>query len=279
MSQTAEMAAIARAIHQEMPPAQRVLDDPIASRLVNMQGAAAQAVRAMRKTIPPDLLPRLTNFVLRSRFSEDSLQAAVRAGVRQFVIVGAGLDTFAYRQPGWAAGLHIFEVDNPAAQTAKRQSLSQAGIAEPPNVKYVPLDLEGESMLQALARSGFDASAPAFFSMLGVSQYLELEKLESLLASFASLPRRSSFVLTIIVPNDKMPPDEAAIASLFAQQSAQFGEPWRTRLDPVLFCENLKRKGFSDVEYLSPSEANTRYFADRTDLRAPSMEQMIKVAL
>jgi methyltransferase (TIGR00027 family) len=138
----------------------------------------------------PGALAVRAHVLLRSRFTEDQLALAVRAGIGQYVILGAGLDIFAYRQPGWAAGLRIFEVDQPASQQVKRERLAAAGIAEPGNLTFAAIDFETESLLDGLPRDGVALDAPTFVSWLGVSMYLTREAVDAVFAAvhFLSVP-------------------------------------------------------------------------------------------
>ena len=162
-SATAEGAAIMRALHQLLPTEARVLDDPIASRLVDPAGAAYQARLVLLAGLSTPVRSRLTNFVMRSRYAEDCLADAFQCGTRQYVILGAGLDTFAYRQPGWARTLRIFEVDRPATQAWKRSRLNEAGIALPSNLAFAEVDFDRVSLTEGLSSAHLDFAIPTFF--------------------------------------------------------------------------------------------------------------------
>ena len=266
-----------RALHQRLPPSQRIFDDPIAASLVDLNGKAGQAVEKMFNGVPPSVRPRLTSFVLRSRYSEDCLHEAVLRGVQQYVLLGAGLDTFAYRQPSWARELTIFEFDLPATQTWKRERLAAAGISIPANAYYIPGDLTQAEPLSLLQKSGVDLHRAAFFSMLGVSQYLQQEVFRSMLQAFAHLPKGSEIVFNVVVTDDLMPEDEAKMTTDFAARAASFQEPWHTRVRPSDVSADLLSYGFSKVEHLSPERANEQYFKARQDaLQAPYQTQMMR---
>ena len=274
---TAEGAAAMRALHQRLPLSQRIFDDPIAELLVNLEGEAGKAVERMFHGTPPSVCPRLTSFVLRSRYTEDCLHEAVLRGVQQYVLLGAGLDTFAYRQPSWARGLTIFELDLPATQTWKHSRLEAAGISIPSNVRYVPGKLNEVGPLCFLQDKGVDLQRAAFFAMLGVSQYLPQAVFRSILQAVARLPRESEMVFNVVVTDDLMPEDEAKLTADFAARAESFNEPWHTRVNPNDLVRDLFSYGFSKVEHLSPEKANERYFKDRHDnLRAPYQTQMMR---
>jgi methyltransferase (TIGR00027 family) len=279
-SATAEGAAIMRALHQLLPAEARVLDDPIASRLVDPAGAAYQARLVFLASLSAPVRSRLTNFVMRSRYAEDCLADAFQCGTRQYVILGAGLDTFAYRQPGWAQTLRIFEVDHPATQAWKRARLNEAGIALPSNLAFAEVDFDRVSLTEGLSIARLDFAVPTFFSLLGVSQYLSTEGLEGTLALVLGMPKSSEIVLSFVLPEDALPSDDAALTAAFAGRFAAIGEPWVTRPSPDHLVAMLKRMGFSSVARLEPSEANSRYFRDRRDgLSASLMEQMVRAVV
>jgi methyltransferase (TIGR00027 family) len=155
-----------RAVHQVLDADPKILDDPLAVGLV--EGSSREEILAA----PPGFLPPVwfrSIFVLRSRYTEDSLGEAVANGIGQYVLLGAGMDTFAYRQPSWAARLRIFEIDHPESQKVKREHLVKRGIAVPANVEFCPIDFENSSLVEGLATSSLDHRAPTFFSWLGVT--------------------------------------------------------------------------------------------------------------
>lgn len=170
-SRTAQGVALRRAAHQlrEQPP---IFRDPLALRILGPELEAAVREAVTRPDEPWSRGMRLF-LSLRSRVAEDELARALERGVRQYVILGAGLDTFAYRNP--YSALRVFEVDHPATQELKREYLRRAAIAIPPSVAFAPVDFSRETFLDGLARAGYDASAPAFYSWLGVTPYLAPE--------------------------------------------------------------------------------------------------------
>jgi methyltransferase (TIGR00027 family) len=213
--------------------------------------------------------------VLGCRFIEDRLRSAVERGVRQYVLLGAGFDTFAYRQPGWAADLRIIEVDHPASQECKRERLAAAGVSMPPNVAYVPIDFELTTLAEGMVSSHFDASLPAFFAWRGVTQYLTSAGIETTLRYVLSRPRSSGIALTFCLPDALAGEDEAAVR-FFADYGAGLGEPWISRFAPERVVEWLRELGFSEITHLTPDVARERYFHGRTDgLRVPIYEQVV----
>jgi len=263
-SSTMILTAIARAAHQVLDHEPRILHDPIAIGLA--EGCSREEILAAAPDhrTPIALLLR-SAFVLRSRFAEDCLRSAVERGIRQYVILGAGLDTFAYRQPAWARELVIFEVDHPSSQEYKRERLTASRIEIPANLCFCPCDFEQQSLEEALAAISFDRRATTFFSWLGVTQYLTREAIETTLRFVASLPHGSEIVLQFVVPQDHLSGIDAEVSLFAASGAAMRGEPWITRIDPE-DCETwLGKLGFSKVIRLTQEDAQRRYFHGRRD--------------
>jgi methyltransferase (TIGR00027 family) len=213
-SVTAEGAAVMRVLHQQLDDEPKILDDPISPRLVEL----LERLPALTK------LRLKATFVMRSRFAEDCLAESFNDGVRQYVMLGAGLDTFAYRQPRWANSLRILEVDHPATQRWKRRRLTEASISVPDNVSFVPVDFEKISLATALAQAGLDLSVATFFSLLGVSQYLTETALDETLGFVLTTPARSEIVFSFVTSDAVLPTDDVALAGAFAAQFAAIGD-------------------------------------------------------
>ncbi len=220
-----------------------------------------------------------THIVLRSRFAEDRLADAFARGVRQFVTLGAGNDTFAYRQPEWASALHIVEVDHPASQAVKRAQLSGAGIDIPSNVTFAPIDFETTTLADGLRAGGVDLDQPAFFSWLGVTMYLTEAAIDAVLQTIVKFPASSEIVFTFARP--RSPQDDASWDSpVLAERAAALGEPWLTYFEPDPLEAKLRAFGFSDVYFLTPDEARRRYFEGRTDgLSAPRRTTIVSATV
>ena len=255
-SRTALSVAAMRAYHQTFDGSPKILDDPVAPRIVD--AASLARVGAARNPWTESL--RL-HVLVRSRYAEDRLAEAVRAGVRQFVSLGAGYDTFAYRQPDWARELHIYEVDHPASQDAKRKRLQRAGIALPDNLTFVPIDFERTSLAEGLRAGGLDQSCAAFFSWLGVMMYLDLDAIDSVFDYVASFPPPSELAFSYARPGRWF-----TIESPIAAAAAAVGEPWKTRFSPQELELRLRAHGFGSVEFLDAREANNRYRPMRSGL-------------
>jgi methyltransferase (TIGR00027 family) len=263
-SRTASRAAVYRAIHQLIDDEPKIVTDPVAVRLT--EAAAPGAIDEGMKTFsPPERPGSRALFVLRSRFAEDELAVATARGVCQYVILGAGLDTFAYRQPSHAGALDIFEVDHPATQAWKRESLAVADIALPTNLRWAPVDFERQTLPEQLAAAGFDAARPAFFSWLGVLQYLTLPAIDDTLRFVAGLPSPSIVALTFALADDALSDDDRREKHQVMQMTKGLGEPWLTFFRPDELRERLHGLGFARVVHLSAAEANVRYCAGRRD--------------
>jgi methyltransferase (TIGR00027 family) len=249
-SRTAWRVAMRRAAHQilDIPP---VFTDPLALKIVEGQTPAN------------DSAPFRAFMAVRSRYSEDRLAEAVAQGVSQCVVLGAGLDTFAYRNPH--AGLRVFEVDHPATQAWKRHCLDRSGIAIPASLTFVPVDFETQILRDGLMRAGFRFDQAAFFSWLGVVPYLTEEAFESTLCLIASAPKGSGVVFDYGAIRDSLSPPEQEARDALSARVAAAGEPFKLFLDPRELALRLREIGFGDVEDLSARDLNARYFRDRPD--------------
>ena len=246
-----------------------MLDDPVAARLLDPRWAASLRTDSERWRTPERTRLR-THVVVRSRFAEDRLAAAVARGVRQAVILGAGYDTFAFRQPAWAQALHIVEIDQPATQADKRARLSRAGIAIPPNVTFHAVDFERTPLAAALP-AAIDVTRPAFFSWLGVIPYLGTSAIEAVFRAVAALPRESEIAFSFAGPRTGEDAIETAAEAV--------GEPWRTRLAPEELDTMLRALGYREVRFLSPADVADRYLSGRGDDLQPANQTTIGTAL
>lgn len=252
-----------RAVHQLLDGEPKILDDPAILRLLDPE-AIEQIKANPARASEPVLSGLRAHVVLRSRFAEDHLQEAAARGVRQYVILGAGFDTFAYRQPEWAQSLRIFEVDHPATQKAKREQLNRAGISIPPNLDFVPIDFDSVPLREGLAPF-LDFTRPAFFSCLGVLVYLSEEAVYTIFDLVASLPPSSEIAFTFSPPESALSPREASTSAKLAAVVNSMGEPWRTHFDPVALEKRLRDGGFKEIVFLDPAVAEERFFRGRTD--------------
>lgn len=202
----------------------------------------------------------------RSRYTEDRLDEAIQQGVQQYVILGAGLDTFAFRRPELADRLHVFEVDHPTTQALKRQRISMAGWQIPPHLHFVPVDFSRQPLVDALKNAAFDPQKLSFFSWLGVTYYLTQEAIESTLQTIANIAPGGSTLVFDYMDTDAFIPEKAGKTNQWMQNiTRQAGEPMKTGFDPQKLAGDLKQLGFSLQDNLSPSEIEDRYFQGRND--------------
>jgi methyltransferase (TIGR00027 family) len=256
-SKTALRVGIRRAAHQIMEKP-RILDDPIAVRLVG-SGYARDMKRASHK-VARDFRAFMA---ARSRFVEDRLAEAVSRGVTQYVVLGAGLDTFAYRNP--FPSLRVFEVDFPATQEWKREMLGKAAIALPGNLTFVPLDFEHKALAEGLAEAGFDAGSAAFFSWLGVVPYLTLEAFRATLGVIGQLPASSAVGFDYSVAPEILSPVGRTAFDRLSNRVAAAGEPLQLFFTPDEMEAELRRAGFHRYEQVDSDQLNDLYFKGRTD--------------
>ena len=268
-SRTALGTAYLRAAHQLLDGKPLVLEDDVVLRLLGVQ-ARTRILSDVDRYQTPAARALRSHVVLRSRFAEDRLASAVGRGVTQYVILGAGFDTFVLRQPSWAASLRLFELDHPATQGEKRSRLLEAGLVLPENCSLVAIDFEEESLLDCCRRSGVSLLQPTLFAWLGVSMYLEQADVESALRSMAMFASGSEVVLTFLQPPAIGSTPGSSAASVLAERVARLGEPFRCYFEPHALADACRASGFSMVEFLVPEEARDRYFRGRPpDLPAP----------
>ena len=262
-SKTALRVAHRRAVHQVLDrPC--VLTDPIAIPLLGPDfkydagGEMHPFARAFRAFM-----------AARSRYAEDHLAACIAVGVSQYVILGAGLDTFAYRNP--FPHLRVFEVDFPATQEWKRELLTAATIAAPNNLTFVPLDFEYMTLAAGLAGAGFDSSKPAFFGWLGVVPYLTLAAFRATLETIAALPPGTAVSFDYAVSPHSLSVLHRMTFRALARRVAKAGEPFRLLFTPEELDAEFVGAGFGRSEQLGGAELNELYFAHRSDgLKLPT---------
>jgi methyltransferase (TIGR00027 family) len=273
-SRTGELTAIMRAIHQTADEEPKILADSIAPCLVDTTGADEWLTPILRH---PFAKQWRAGFLVRSRYAEDCLAEWVVRGGRQYAILGAGLDTFAFRQPAWAKALSIYEIDHPVTQRWKRDRLAAMGIAIPPNLTFVPVDFERASFADALRVTNFDSNSKTLFSWLGVTQYLTRNAISATLRLVLSLPRSCEVVFSFVLPSETLPKGEAEARLMAAQTSAQIGEPYLTAFLADELRVQLRAMGFSEVIHLTPEMVRERYLKNRSDgLKARFGEQLMR---
>jgi methyltransferase (TIGR00027 family) len=243
-SLTALLVARQRAAHQLLDHGE-ILDDPYAVRIL---GEPEENILQALAGHPLVSMGRLFT-AARSRIAEDALSKAVERGVRQLVVLGAGLDTFALRNPH-AARIRVFEVDHPATQAWKRQRLAGAELAPPPWLTFVSVDFEREDLQQKLGSAGFQPASPAFFSWLGVVPYLTKEAIDNTLSYIASIPN-AEVVFDYIEPPENFSEEVRAYATARKAQLEKTNERWVSGLEPAGVAAILRSHGFGEMEDIS----------------------------
>jgi methyltransferase (TIGR00027 family) len=262
-SRTALRVALRRAAHQLYDAPPLVLDDPIA---IPMLGPYAEELQRTPGRNPahkprPHSIGLRAFLVARSRYAEDLLAQAVSRGVAQYVLLGAGLDTFAHRNP--FPHLRVFEVDHPSTQQWKRDLLDASNLPSPACLAYVPVDFERHSLAAQLRTAGFDPTAPSLFAWLGVVPYLSREAFRATLAFIAAQPSGSGVIFDYTQPRASLPPHEQLAQDSLAARVRLAGESFHLFFTPTEIAASLT--AFRTLEDLGSQEINARYFAARTD--------------
>jgi methyltransferase (TIGR00027 family) len=283
-SRTALITAHARAFHAAHDDP-KILDDPVAHQLItseDRQFLEEMIVRNLWKNDPdraascPDRHAILASAIRtgatsaavlsRTRYAEDVLEEVVRDGVRQYVLLGAGLDTFAFRRADVLDMLQVIEVDHPATQAFKRQRLIDAGFVLPASLHFVPVDFTHESLETALTQSPYASHIPAFFGWLGVTMYLGCDTVFDTLRAMRSIAASGSHVVFDYLDTDAFVADKVSKrARAILENVRRLGEPMTAGFDPHTLHTDLVRVGWRLREQLTPQEIEKRYFQGRTD--------------
>jgi len=263
-SYMAEATALFRAAHQLFDDDPKILDDPLAFTLLGPDTEQTLYAELERHSSWHAKRAR-TLAVVRSRYTEDQLAAAIDRGVTQYVILGAGLDTSPYRpgHPGETA--RTYEVDHPDTQAWKLERLAEAGIEIRANLMHIAVDFERQSLLDGLTAHGFDMTQPAFFSWLGVIYYLHPEASIETCRQVASCVPGSQLVLDFVVSDAVLTRSEREAVEKITAFVKTRGEPWLSRFSPDELETLLRDVGFGEVDYFSRERATATYLKDRTD--------------
>ncbi|MFP5229975.1 MAG: class I SAM-dependent methyltransferase [Acidobacteriota bacterium] len=259
-SGTAERVASRRAAHQ-LCDRPRVFDDPLAMKILSEEAAARAKEEAAEENQHPWSRGLRLFVAVRSRFAEEELASAVQQGVRQYVVLGAGLDTFAYRNP-WR-DVRVFEVDHPGTQAWKRERLQHGGIAIPDSMRFAPVDFERDTLAHGLEAAGFRCDEPAFFSWLGVVPYLTRDAAFATLRFIAGRPRGSGVVFDYPIPRELMGEAERRAFDSLAERVARAGEPFRLFFAPEQLHGALRELGFTDIEDLDSRAIRSRWYGEQ----------------
>ena len=273
---TAARVAMWRALHAEADAPPHVLEDTIGLELL-----APDANWRERGDMNPQFTrPFRASIVARARFIEDLVTEALDRDVAQYVILGAGLDSFAQRRPEIAARLNIFEVDPPGPQAWKRRRLIELGYGVPERLHFVPVDFEaGESWREKLVQNGFDESRPAIVVSTGVSMYLTKEANAATLREVAGFASGSTFAMTFLLPIELADPDVRPGLEMAEKGARASGTPFISFFTPAQIKALAHDAGFKDARHVSAEDLTQRYFANRTDgLRPPNNAEELLIA-
>jgi methyltransferase (TIGR00027 family) len=273
---TAMRVALWRAMHVQVDPPPHVIEDEIGLKLV----APGDGWRQRPDMDPQFTRPFRASIVARARFIEDLVVEQAGHGVDQYIILGAGLDTFAQRRSEIASRLRVFEVDRPGPQAWKRDRLIELGYGIPEWLRLVPVNFEaGDSWWERLAESGFDASRPAIVASTGVSMYLTKDAIAATLRQVAALAPRSTLAMTFLLPLELADSEVRPGLELAEKGARASGTPFISFFTPPEILTLAREAGFREVQHVSAASLTQRYFASRTDgLRPPNNAEELLVA-
>ncbi len=272
---SAVRVALWRALHVQVDAPPHVLDDEVGLLLANPDDGWSQR---------PDMDPDATRgfrgaIVARARFVEDLVADQTDVGVHQYVILGAGLDTFAQRHPSIGSYLRVFEIDQPATQAWKRQRLAELNYDIPDWLHFVPVDFEaGASWRQPLMDSDFDSAAPALVASTGVSMYLTRDAVAATLRQVATLAPGSTLAMSFLLPLDSLDPDEGPTARGAERGARAEGTPWMSFFTPEEMLEMAGAAGLVDARHVAGAQLAERYFTGRADGLRPARGEDLLLA-
>lgn len=272
---TAVRVALWRAMHVQIDSSPHVLEDEIGLQLVSPDPNWRER---------PDMHPQGTrgyraSIVGRARYIEDLVTEQLAKGINQYVILGAGLDSFAQRRPELASQLRIFEVDQPGTQEWKRRRLLELGFGIPNHLRLVPVNFEaGESWLEKLTTNGFDANQPAVIASTGVAMYLTKEANFMTLRQIASLAPGSTLAMTFMLPLELIDPEERPEHKMLHERARASGTPFISFFEPSEIMELARKAGFKNAKHVSRDNIVERYFAGRPDGLKPSRGEDFLIA-
>ncbi|OGO18620.1 MAG: hypothetical protein A2Z15_02260 [Chloroflexi bacterium RBG_16_50_11] len=278
-SKTAVFAAMTRAAHLFLDGEPKILRDDFALKFCGMKDELAlkSALNAFYRDMGQKSSPVAANnfsqsyrafAVVRHRYTEDELTKALERGVSQYVILGAGLDSFAYRRRDLENKLRVFEVDHPAMQQWKKTRLKELNISPPRNLTFVPVDFEKQKMTDELCAYGYRKDVSAFFSMLGVAPYLTEEAVFQTLREVASMAPESEIIFEYVLLDSLLNDEDRKVVAGGKERGRE--ELWLSQFAPILLMQQLKKIGFTEARDFGPEEASKLYFTGRTDELSPS---------
>jgi methyltransferase (TIGR00027 family) len=272
---TAVRVALWRALHVQIDAPPHVFEDEVGLKLV-----APKDDWRSRPDMSPFTRPFRASIVARARFIEDLVAEQVSEGARQYVILGAGLDTFAQRRPELASQMIVFEIDQPGPQAWKRQRLVDLGFDIPPFLRFVPVDFEArDAWMERLTASGFDGARPTVVAATGVSMYLTKDANQAMLREVAALSPRTVFVMSFMLPIEMAHADVRPGIERAAAGAKANGTPFISFFTPAEIMSSAREAGFREVQHVSAAALTQRYFAGRADdLRLPNNSEELLVA-
>lgn len=261
-SRTAMAVALQRAAHQTIDEP-KVFDDALAVRIIGEKNQSVLRAFIDQSDNDPVIASSRAFLVARSRYTEDRIADAIRRGVKQCLILGAGLDTFGYRCQ--APGVKIIEVDHPATQSWKRNLLQEAGIVVPESLSFIPVDFSRTTIETALTKTSWSADRPLFVSWLGVASYLTRDTVMNMLRFVSSLTSGSEIVFDYVTSPSLWTEAQQQWFEWLNPRIDATGEPLQTFFDPTDLIDHLTKMGFVAIDDVAPEALNTRYFAGRKD--------------
>lgn len=279
ISQTAIIVNQLKAEHYYKGAYPKIYADPISVQLA--QVLANQSVLKAYQSLSSDLIKAAQSCVLlRSRYVYDQFLQLAAQGIDQYIMLGAGLDCFAYQKIPELEPIQIFELDRWNILSAKEELLTQCLHPKPLNIHFCPVDFKTDDIRQALTTHDYNTDKPCLASLLGVSQYIEFSILESIFKAMLQCKAGSRLILSYIVTSENLDDKEAKLLAEFEQIARASGEPFISRFHPQDFVQQLKDMGFSSVKRFMPDQAQKQYFFNRIDgLHANSVEQVIEVTV
>lgn len=263
-SHMAEQTALFRAAHQVLDDDPKILLDPLAVTLLGAD--TRKRIDEHRELYAKPQIRKARTFpIVRSRYTEDELSAAIDNGMTQYVILGAGLDTSPYRSGHPSERIATYEIDHPDTQRWKLDRLATANIQIRENLRHVAVDFERESLTDGLQQTDFDFDRPAFFSWLGVIYYLRPASVQIMFEQIATSAKSSQLVFDFVVDDSMLDDDARADVETIETYAKKSNEPWLSRYSPTDLEALLRRSGFADVFYFSNDLATERYLMGRTD--------------
>ncbi len=258
---TAVRVALWRALHAEIDEKPLIIHDEIGAKLVG------ESDWKSRPDMQPDFSKSMrASIVTRARFIEDLVLEKIKQGVYQYIILGAGLDTFAQRNSEILSKIQVYEIDQPGPQAWKQMRLKELGYTNNPNLHFVPVDFEsGESWWKKLINSGFDPKKPAVFVSTGVSMYLSKETNLATFTQLSKLPKGSVFACTFMLSLELLPEKERTVMEFVMARAKESGTPFVSLYDPDELVLEVLKSGFTHAEYISAKNLFDRYLASRTD--------------